>query len=89
MVDDLTPDIAFLSEANLCEHDNDHETNIEGYELIKSMTMTRYGISRIVALVKENFKHKIMTELMDDQISSIWLKIGGQGRKKHNCRWDI
>ena len=81
MVDELKPDIAYISEANLWETDNDHEIQIEGYRIEHPLTRKKYGISRLVALIRENLQYKIAEEIMDDDITSIWIILGGRGRK--------
>ena len=49
--------------------------------MILSESMEDLHHCRIVALIKNGFKYKVARDLMDKEIASIWLKIGGQGRK--------
>ena len=81
LVDDHNPDIAFITEANLWEGTNDHEILVEGYEIIKPKTTSGLGYSRVVALIREGFQTRVLNEYMEDDLSSIWLKIGGKGSK--------
>ena len=84
MVDDLKPDILFISEANLFEYTPEYETNIVGYNLIKPKTSKNPNLlhSRIVALVRDEINFKVMTNIMEDDTAAIWLKITKSGHKK-------
>ena len=56
-VDEQQPDLAFITEYNLWEGVSDHLIGIDGYELLKPLTNSRLGYSRIIALIKENIKY--------------------------------
>ena len=56
LVDDYGADIYFISESNLWAGTPQHETLIEGYEIIMPKTMHRYNYCRIIALVKDEFQ---------------------------------
>ena len=81
LVDDLKPDFTLISEANLWETTEVHEAQIEGYDLIMSKSMSSLHHCRIIALVKTGLNYKIEDNLMSEDIASIWLKLGGKGRK--------
>ncbi len=49
--------------------------------LILAKTMTSLKYSRIVLLCKTGLQYKIELDRMSEDISSIWLKVGGRGRK--------
>ena len=81
LVDELLTDIAFITEANLWEGVSDHLCKVEGYELLQPLTISRLGYSRIVAMVNENLQYRVLTEHMEDDLSTFWLKVGGRGTK--------
>ena len=82
LVDTDNPDVLFISEANLDESTPLHETIIEGYEITLPKTVVRNGTARLVLLTKESLEFELMDTLMDDIVSSIWIKILSQGAKK-------
>ena len=81
LVDQHGPDFLYISEANLFNGTPDHETHIEGYNLTRAKTTEILGYSRIVLLSKSGINFKLENDRMDDDISSIWIKLGGRGRK--------
>ena len=80
LVDQQKPDFLYVSEANLYNHIPEHERDIEGYSLICAKTTSRLGYSRIVLLCKDGIQYKVQNDLMQDDISSIWVHVGGRGR---------
>ena len=54
LADSHNPDYLFISEANLFADTPEDLTDIEGYELIMSKTMSKWKFSRIVLLVKDS-----------------------------------
>ena len=81
LVDTDNPDAIFISEANLDELTPPHETIISGYDITLPKTVTRNDTARLVLLTKENLEFELMDNLMDDIVSSIWIKISRQGVK--------
>ena len=77
----MQPDIVFITEANLWEGTEEHLTTIEGYDLQKPATINRLGYSRIILLTKKSLQFKIMFNLMEDDLSTFWIKTGGRGSK--------
>ena len=53
LADELTQDILFISEANMYEYMEEHETRIEGYTMYLRKSMDTMGYARIILLVKE------------------------------------
>ena len=49
--------------------------------LIKPLTPARLGYSRIVALVRNNVQYRILTEHMENDLSTFWIKVGARGSK--------
>ena len=82
-VDDYDPDYMFISESNLWEHEDDFRTQIMGYDIVKPLTCNTAdnNISRIILLAKKGLHYQIIPQLMDKEITSIWIKIGN-GRSK-------
>ena len=81
LVDTDSPDLIFISEANLDELTPPHESLISGYDITLPKTVTRNGTARLVLLTKENLDFELKENLMDDIFSSIWVKISRQGVK--------
>ena len=71
----------FISEANLDDSIPSHDSLITGYSITLPKTVTRNGTARLVLLTKEDLEFKIRDDLMDDIVSSIWLKIKRPGSK--------
>ena len=82
LVDEHNPCVAFITEANFWEGISSSQSNILGYQIIKPKTISLLGYSRIIALVKDGTKLRIMDELMDrEDLSNIWLKTVSRGNK--------
>ena len=81
LVDQENPDFVFITEANLFNFIPNHLVEIEGYTLTRAKTTETLGYSRVVLLAKEGLVYTVETTRMHDQVSSIWLRIGGKGRK--------
>ena len=81
LVDTDNPDIIFISEANLDESTPPHESLIAGYDITLPKTVTVNGTARLVLLTKESLEFDLIEDLMDDTVSSIWIKITRQGVK--------
>ena len=79
---DEKPDFLFISEANLFSIDEDYEIRVTGYELNHSKTWQAFNYSRLVLLAREGLQYSIEERYMDEEISSIWICIGGRGRKR-------
>ena len=79
LVDEMKPDLVFISEANLFSGLSEHERIILGYKLVITRSMEYMGYSRLVLLVREGLDIKIQESLMEAQIASIWVKISGRG----------
>ena len=58
------------------------EIRVNGYELTHSKTWSNFGYSRLAMLTREGLQYKIREDQMDPEVSSIWIEIGGRGRKK-------
>ena len=82
LADQMSPDYLYISEANLFHDTPPHLTDIERYKLIKAKTMSKLKFSGIVLLVKEGMIFSVEHNRMEDEFSSIWIKVGGRGRSK-------
>ena len=80
-VDTDNPDVMFISEANLDELTPPHESLIVGYDITLPKTVMVNGTARLVMLTKVNLEFDLMDNLMDDTVSSIWIRISRQGVK--------
>ena len=86
-----SPDLLFLSEANLYKSLPENLRQVEGYSLHLPLTMNKHHYSRIVLLVKNGVTVKIHPELMHEDLAVIWcsvmsgnksvLKLGGVYRE--------
>ena len=78
---EVQPDLFFITEANMFPSTKAHEGNFPGHCIILPKTVDTLGYWRIVLIVKETIKVEVLEEFMEDDISSIWVKIGNSGRK--------
>ena len=81
LVDQNNADLIFISEANLDELTPEYESLISGYNITFPKTVVRNGTARLVLLSKENLQFELRNDLMDDIVSSIWIKISRRGLK--------
>ena len=70
-----TPDILFVSEANLMATLPVDERQIVGYSLHLPGTVEKHKYVRIVLLIKEGIDFKIQPEMMHEDVAIIWLSI--------------
>ena len=75
-----TPDIIFLSEANLFQTLPEHLRQIEGYKLHLPLTMSKHKYSRLVLLVKDGVNIKIHKNLMHEDLAVIWCSVLSGGK---------
>ena len=78
-VDMHSPDLLYISEANLYEVTPPYETLISGYTITKPLTVNVHNLSRLVLLVRDGIDVTLETDLMDDQVTSIWVKLSRKG----------
>ena len=81
MVDEFTPDLAYISEANLFNNVELYQQEIQGYEIVTTKGMQSLGYSRLVLLIRTGLSVTILDNLMEDQVASIWVRISSRGRK--------
>ena len=82
LVDSTSPDLLFISEANLYEATAECETIIQGYNIHKPKTVSISNLSRLVLLSKDNLEINIESQLMDNTVASIWVKISKHGARR-------
>ena len=84
LVNEYSPDICFITEANMHNDTPEDFRVIPGYTLEYPLTRENPTLqySRIVAIVREGLSVKLLREHMSDDISSIWLQILRKGPKK-------
>ena len=80
-INDFSPDIFLISEANIFDKDLEHETRIEGYNIVHTKSIVTMKYSRLVMLVKDGLNIKIVEDLMDTEVASIWIKVNKQGAR--------
>ena len=79
LIDKFNPDFCFFSEANLSSGLEDYLTVIPGYDLITSKSHSTVGYSRLVLLAKEGAQFTVDQNRMSEEVTSIWIKVGGRG----------
>ena len=84
IMDELDPDIMYITEANIFKQDPEYLINIDRYKMVYPNTWTNANLeyARIVMLIRTDIIHETMTEMMDDDVSAIWIKILRRGKKK-------
>ena len=80
MVNDLKPDLAGISEANLSLNVSGHLNLIQGYNVVTSKDTNTTKFSRIAVLVKEGVNYEVLEDSMEEGIATIWIKIPLKGR---------
>ena len=75
-----SPDVLFVTEANLLDTTPDHDRYIVGYEMHLPATMTKHHYSRIVLLVKNGLNIKVHNEWMNEDIAVIWISVNNGSR---------
>ena len=90
LVLELTPDLIFISEANMWDSVPDYQRNIPGYKLfVPQAMMKKHKYARIVLLAREGLDIKIHEELMHQDISMMWVSVKYSDRKINEDRGDI
>ena len=79
-----TPDLLFISEANLMDTLPAEERNLPGYELLLPSTMEKHKCARLVLLVREGINVTLNTKMMHEDVQVIWvsLNIGRRSNMK-------
>ena len=75
------PDIFLITEANMSMSLTETERNIPGYNLLLPRTIEDKKVARIVMLVREDIEVKVLTQYMDTQVASIWIKVITNGTR--------
>ena len=79
LVREYSPDICYISEANLWQNLDEIDMNIPGYSIHLPNTMISLGHARLVLLTRDNLNVKIIPE-EDKEAAMLWCKVGS-GRK--------
>ena len=84
IIEDYRPLVLGLSEANLRKEDNLSDVQIPDYNLHTCPTMDNpdHGVSRVVVYTHKSLIVKPRPDLMNPQISAVWLEVGLPGRHK-------
>ena len=82
VIEQFTPDIFLISEANMSTNLTDAEKDIGGYSMVLPRTVEVRQLVRLVMLVREGVRVEEMRNLMDSEIASIWVRVGPKGRKQ-------
>ena len=75
------PDLLFITEANLMDSTPEAQRLIPGYNITLPLTMDNLKYARIVLLVKHGLEVKVLHKHMEEDLSTIWVKVGQAGRK--------
>ena len=78
------PHVLGLSEGNFYQHQNLDSVQIKNYKLInaKSVNNPVLKVSRICVYLHNSLVGKVCQDLMDDEISSIWIEVGLPHKRK-------
>ena len=71
-----SPELLFISEANLWDDLSPEDRYIKDYEIHYPNTMDNLSHSRLILLAKPNLNLQIMTEKVNKEAAMIWCKIG-------------
>ena len=84
IIEDYRPHVLGLSEANLRKEDNLSEVQLADYNLHICPTIDNpnHGVSRVVVYTHKSLVVKSRPDLMNPQVSSVWLEVGLPGRQK-------
>ena len=72
LVNCFQPNFALVFQANLLKDTPLYQINICGYELVLQKTEQTLGYSQIVMVAKEGSSYQVLSNLLEDSISSIW-----------------
>ena len=70
-----TPDLLFISEANLMDTLPADERNLPGYELLLPSTMEKHKCARLVLLVRDGINVTLNTKMMHEDVQVIWVSV--------------
>ena len=93
---DKSPDLLYISEANLMDTLQDFERQRDGYTLHLPSTMQKHRYARLVLLVKDGVDVIIHNDLMHEYIAVMWVSVKNGRRKlmkiggincKHKLLW--
>ena len=76
-----SPDLLYISEANLFDTVPEWERFITGYTLHLPLTMGKHKYSRLVLLVKEGVDVEVQNNMMHEDLAMIWVSVKSGGRK--------
>ena len=90
LLNEYKPDLCYISEANLWEGLEAHQTEIQNHYLVLPLTMNSQKHARIVLIVKDTITVTRLDRFMSDSAATIWVRIGDEGRKSIRiCRWHL
>ena len=78
---DNTPDLLFITEANLMASVPNCDRYIEGYTLYLPETVAKHDYAQIVLLAKEGVDITVNKEFMNEDVAVIWISVRN-GRRK-------
>ena len=76
LLEDIKPDLCYITEANLYNNLEEHEFNIQDHYLVFPNTMLQLGYARIMLIVRNGITVTKLDKLMSNNVSTIWVKIG-------------
>ena len=84
VVEEYTPHVLGLSEANLRQGDSLEDVQLENYTLHTCPTMENpnHRVSRVVAYTHRSLIVRPRPDLMSPLVSAIWLEVGLPGKQK-------
>ena len=76
----VKPELFFITEANLFTKAPDHEKVFPGHKIYLPKTGKKLGYWRTVLIAKEDTQVELLEELMEEDISAIWVRVGKKSK---------
>ena len=75
ILEEIRPDLCFISESNLWNDTTVHERQLEGHNLIMPLTMTTMDHAWIILIVKDDLEVEVVDQYMDKEVATILVKL--------------
>ena len=85
IIDEINPDLMYITEANIYKDDPEYSTTDREIYPDIPIHMDKnedMNYARIILLIKNDLAHTVLLEHMEEDISTIWVKITRRGARK-------
>ena len=86
LLSEKSPDVCYISEANLWDDDDIEDKDIPGYRIVLPNTMNSLKHACLIVLIKSDLIANIVQEKSNKDAAMIWIKVG-TSRKKLYTSW--